>query len=134
MQIFKPISASCLTFSRASGSSVVVSSWLPIIPLWYSHCSVCRCDYTKCFSRKTNMQKKQQKHKTKVYRFKGCFPRSIENILSNLTTCVLRDVLQNKLIQLFTVYLFLIFIQNGSDRINFLNGGESPLNKEIVFV
>ena len=80
------------------------------------------------------MQKKQQKHKTKVYRFKGCFPRSIEDILSNLTTCVLRDVLQNKLIQLFTVYLFLIFIQNGSDRINFLNGGESPLNKEIVFV
>ena len=79
------------------------------------------------------MQKKQQKHKTKVYRFKGCFSRSIENILSNLTTCVLRDVLQNKLIQLFTVYLFLIFIQNGSDRINFLNGGESPLNKEIVF-
>lgn len=80
------------------------------------------------------MQKKQQKHKTKVYRFKGCFPRSNDNILSNLTTCVLRDVLQNKLIQLFTVYLFLIFIQNGSDRINVLNDGESPLNKEIVFV
>ena len=134
MQIFKPISASCLTFSRASGSSVVVSSWLLMIPCGILIVPFAVVITRNAFREKQTCKKKQQKHKTKVYRFKGCFPRSIENILSNLTTCVLRDVLQNKLIQLFTVYLFLIFIQNGSDRINVLNGGESPLNKEIVFV
>ena len=134
MQIFKPISASCLTFSRASGSSVVVSSWLLMIPCGIPIVPFAVVITRNAFREKQTCKKNNKNTKQKCTVLKGVFPVPLRTFLSNLTTCVLRDVLQNKLIQLFTVYLFLIFIQNGSDRINFLNGGESPLNKEIVFV